>query len=67
MAKKKGHIPSEGVIDSLKVEYHCEDGGTNLLFEECLKDLMDRWNLKRWASGMEMGTHIRDIAYEKAK
>ena len=46
---------------NLKVVY---DGGLNVDLDKALEDCLIKFGLKRWASGMELDTQKRDLAFD---
>ena len=52
-------------MDSCEVSYHREDTEEEERFEMELDSLMRKFGLERRASGMAVGTHMRNIRYNK--
>ena len=42
-------------------------GGLNVELDKALEDLLRQFNLKRWASGMDLETGERDLAFDSIK
>jgi len=56
----------EGAMKSCKVIYpRNAQKKWAQAFEKDLDALMEKYNMERWASGYEIETGLRDIAYEK--
>ena len=52
-------------LKTLKVYYECQDSGSiNKYFESDIRDLVKKYGLTFYASGMDMETGIRDMAFE---
>jgi len=52
-------------MKSCKITYKRTGGKRERQFEKELDALMERYSMKRWASGCDIDTQIRDIAYEQ--
>jgi len=52
-------------LKTLKIYYECQDNGNmNKYFESDIRDLVKKYGLTFYASGMDMETGIRDMAFE---
>lgn len=67
---EKDQVVVQAVIPrgEVRVYYDIEDAFNSLdeamEFERDLDDVLQKHGLSRWASGEDLQTHIRDIAYE---
>ena len=49
----------------LRIFYHTGESGIDAFFEGWMETALKAFGYKRWASGMEIETGVRDIAFEK--
>ena len=51
-------------LKTLKIYYECQDNGSiNKYFESDMRDLAKKYGITFYASGMDMTTGIRDMAF----
>jgi len=51
-------------LKTLKIYYECQDSGTiNKYFDSDIRDLAKKYGITFYASGMDMETGIRDMAF----
>ena len=48
--------------DEVKVFY---SGGLNAELDKAIADCLKEFGYKRWASGMEIGSQVRDLAFDR--
>lgn len=56
---------STPALQDVKVFYESPRHTIYNKFEAELDALMEKFGLERWASGLELSTHRRDIAYDR--
>ena len=64
MSKRSGGQIEDLSIESLKVYYACADSGNiNQHFDKEMRELAKKYGVKFWASGVDLTTGVRDLAF----
>jgi len=48
--------------NEIKIYYN---GGLNTRFDNAIEKVLNMFGYRRWASGMEFGSGVRDLCFEK--